>query len=54
MRLKIRLFAAMKTRRKLLRIVNIWPMALVGLCIILCLAWAGLLVWLPLRLLHVI
>jgi len=29
-----------------------WPRAIVALAIILTLAWAGLLIWLPLRLLH--
>ena len=29
-----------------------WPRAIIALAIVLTLAWAGLLVWLPLRLLH--
>ena len=29
-----------------------WPRAIVALAIIFTLAWVGLLIWLPLRLLH--
>jgi hypothetical protein len=44
----------MNTRRKSSKIVGAWPPALIALGIILSLVWSSLLVWLLLRLFHLV
>jgi len=45
---------SMNTRRKSSKIVGAWPPALIALGIILSLVWSSLLIWLLLRLFHLV
>ncbi len=44
----------MNTQRKSLKIIGAWRQALIVLGIMLSLIWSGLLVWLLLRLFHLV
>jgi hypothetical protein len=40
--------------KKMMRIISRWQLALITLGVALTLAWIAFLIWLPLRLLHVV